>query len=182
MILIRHGQSEWNARYSHTRIDPDIPDPPLTPEGRRQVAAAAEALAALQIDRLLASPYRRTLETADILAGLLSVPVTVEPLVRERAAFSCDIGTPRSVLAASWPQLAFDHVEEVWWPSGEESDTDLGLRCRRFRSAARRLQDFRRVAVVTHWGFIRRIAGIEVRNGEWVRFDPHIDPDEPPGD
>jgi len=27
--------------------------------------------------------------------------------------------------------------------------------------------------VVTHWGFIRGIAGIEARNGELVRFDPH---------
>jgi broad specificity phosphatase PhoE len=179
LILIRHGQSEWNALYGRTRIDPNIPDPPLTTEGRRQVAEAAEALGELQIDRLLASPYFRALETADILAGRLKIPVFVEPLVRERAAFSCDIGTPRTLLAVRWPHLAFDHVEEVWWPTGEETDTELDHRCHRFRATARQFQDCQRIAVVSHWGFIRRIAGVEVRNAEWVRFDPHTDPADP---
>ena len=177
MILVRHGQSEWNAHYNRTRTDPNIPDPPLTSEGRRQAAEAADALAAWRIDRLLASPYCRTLETADIIANRLRIPIAIEPLVRERAAFSCDIGTPRSALAARWPHLTFDHVDEVWWPSAAESDAELGHRCGMFRAAARQLQDWQRVAVITHWGFIRGIAGVETRNGEWVRFDPHGDPD-----
>lgn len=176
MILLRHGQSEWNAHYSRTRIDPNIPDPPLTTEGRKQAAAAAAALAELRVDRMLASPYRRALETADIIARLLKIPIIVEPLVRERAAFSCDIGTPRSALAARWPHLAFDHVDEIWWPSLVESDAELDQRCDRFRVTARQLEDWPRVAVVTHWGFIRGIAGVETRNGQWVRFDPHRHP------
>lgn len=177
MILVRHGQSEWNAHYSRTRTDPNIPDPPLTTEGRRQAAEAAGALADLRIDRMLASPYVRALETAEIIGSLLRIPIAIEPLVRERAAFSCDIGTPRSLLAARWPHLTFDHVEEVWWPREEESDAELDDRCGRFRATARQLRDWRHVAVVTHWGFIRGIAGIEARNGQCVRFDPHRDPD-----
>lgn len=175
MILVRHGQSEWNAVYGRTRVDPNIPDPPLTSEGRRQAAEVAEVLADLRIQRLLASPYVRTLETAEIIADRLNLPITVEPLVRERAAFSCDIGTPRSRLATRWPRLAFDHVDEVWWTGAEESDAQLGDRCSRFRATAQGLRDWRHVAVVTHWGFIRGIAGVEARNGEWIRFDPHLE-------
>jgi glucosyl-3-phosphoglycerate phosphatase len=175
LILVRHGQSEWNAHYSRTRIDPNIPDPPLTAEGRRQAAAAAEALADSRIDRLLASPYLRALQTADIISGLLKVPIAIEPLVRERAAFSCDIGTPRSQLAARWPHLAFGHVDEVWWPGTEETDAELEHRCDRFRATVRRLHGWQHIAVVTHWGFIRGIAGVEARNGQCVRFDPHLD-------
>jgi broad specificity phosphatase PhoE len=175
LILVRHGQSEWNAHYSRTRIDPNIPDPPLTTEGRRQAAEAAGALAEARVDRLLASPYVRALETADIIARLLKIPIAIEPLVRERAAFSCDIGTPRSLLAARWPNLAFDHVDEVWWPTAEESDVELGHRCSRFRASAQQLQDWRRVAVITHWGFIRGLAGVEAGNGECIRFDPRSD-------
>lgn len=174
MILVRHGQSEWNALYGHSRVDPNIPDPPLTSEGRRQAFEAAEALAEFGIERLLASPYLRTLETADIIASRLRLPIVVEPLVRERAAFSCDIGTPRSRLAARWPRLAFDHVDEVWWSGGIESDAQLCRRCDQFREAARELANWPRVAVITHWGFIRGIAGVEARNGEWIRFDPHL--------
>ena len=182
MILVRHGQSEWNAVYNRTRIDPNIPDPPLTAEGRRQAAVAAEVLASSGIERLLVSPYARTLETAEIIAARTGIAIVVEPMVRERAAFSCDIGTPRSRLAARWPQLSFDHVEEIWWPSVLESEAELGLRCSRFRSTAQGLADWQRVAVVTHWGFIRGITGIEARNGELVRFDPHTLSNGPAGD
>jgi glucosyl-3-phosphoglycerate phosphatase len=180
LILVRHGQSEWNAHYSRTRTDPNIPDPPLTTEGRRQAAETAGALAELRIDRLLVSPYLRALETADIIGSLLRVPITIEPLVRERAAFSCDIGTPRSLLATRWPHLMFDHVEEVWWPCAEESDAELDDRCGRFRARARELRDWQHIAVISHWGFIRGIAGVETSNGQWVRFDPHRDPDRRP--
>jgi broad specificity phosphatase PhoE len=176
MILVRHGQSEWNAVYNRTRIDPNIPDPPLTAEGRRQAEAAAQVLARSGIERLLVSPYVRTLETAEIIAAHAGIAVVVEPMVRERAAFSCDIGTPRSRLATRWPQLSFDHVEEIWWPKEMESEAELDRRCGRFRAAARSLVDWQRVAVVTHWGFIRGITGAEARNGELIRFDPHALP------
>lgn len=182
MILVRHGQSEWNAVYNRTRVDPNIPDPPLTAEGRRQAEAAAEVLAGAGLERLLASPYMRTLETAEIIAARTGIGITVEPMVRERTAFSCDIGTPRSRLAARWPELSFDHVEEIWWPSAVESEAELGRRCSRFRLTARGLVNWQRVAVVTHWGFIRGIAGVEARNGELVRFDPHALLGGPPGD
>jgi len=173
MILVRHGQSEWNAVYNRTRVDPNIPDPPLTSEGKHQAEAAAQHLVASGIERLLASPYVRALETAEIIAARTGIAVIVEPMVRERAAFSCDIGTPRSRLAARWPHLSFDHIEEIWW-NDAESEAELGHRCHRFRATAREFPDWSRVAVITHWGFIRGITGIEARNGELIRFDPHV--------
>lgn len=182
MILVRHGQSEWNAVYNGTRVDPNIPDPPLTAEGRRQAEAVAQHLARFEIERLLVSPYIRTLETAEIIAARTGIAIAVEPMVRERAAFSCDIGTPRSRLAMRWPHLSFDHVEEVWWQSTLETEAELGRRCGRFRSTAQGLANWQRVAVVTHWGFIRGITGIEARNGELVRFDPHALPGGSAGD
>src|SRR5262249_22092883 len=129
MILVRHGQSEWNAVFSRTRIDPNIPDAPLTADGRRQAEVAAQLLTRFGIERLLVSPYVRALETAEIMAARTGIGIAVEPMVRERAAFSCDIGTPRSRLAARWPQLSFDHVEEIWWSSAIETEAELGRRC-----------------------------------------------------
>ena len=32
MILIRHGESEFNVVFNKTRVDPGIPDPALTDE------------------------------------------------------------------------------------------------------------------------------------------------------
>ena len=66
MILVRHAESEWNRLFSRTRIDPGIPDPPLTATGRRQAARLADRLAEVNVNRLVTSPYRRALETATI--------------------------------------------------------------------------------------------------------------------
>src|SRR5215469_13326906 len=68
MILLRHGQSEFNVAYNATRVDPGIPDPCLTEEGRRQALAAGTVLARHRVERLIASPYTRALETAEIVA------------------------------------------------------------------------------------------------------------------
>lgn len=170
MILIRHGQSEWNAIFNRTRIDPGIPDPPLTEVGREQALHAAEMLATRSPTRLLASPYRRTLQTAEIIAAKLSLPVLVEPLVRERAAYSCDVGTARSHLASTWPHLSFDHLDEVWWPA-EETELELAGRCDRFRHRMQCEDDWRQIVVISHWGFIRGLTGQEISNGEAVPFD-----------
>jgi broad specificity phosphatase PhoE len=185
MILVRHGQSEFNVHYNRTRIDPGIEDPGLTELGWRQAAEAAEQLAREGVRRLLVSPYRRTLETAEVIAAALGLPIEVEPLIRERMAFSCDIGSVSSLLARRWPQLRFDHVEERWWPQLEETEDRLALRCRSFHRTARALADWRSVAAITHWGFIRGLTGRELRNGEAIRFDPHAHPlagDEPGAD
>lgn len=175
MLLIRHGQSEFNAIYSRTRVDPGIPDPRLTDEGKRQARDAARALAEHGIARLIASPYTRALETATIIASELGLEIEVEPLVRERAAFHCDIGASRVDLARRFPRLAFDHLDDPWWHDHvalgvDESEAQIVARGDLFRARAARLEKRERVCVVTHWGFIRALTGIEAKNGEIVRL------------
>jgi broad specificity phosphatase PhoE len=172
MLLLRHGQSAFNAVFNETRVDPGIPDPALTEEGRRQAEAAALLLETHDVRRIVASPYLRALETAEVVARHLDLPITIEPLVRERAHFICDIGSPRSVLAERFPHLDFAHLEERWWPPLDESEEILSERSGRFRAAILAQADWRRVAVVSHWGFIRNLTGRELGNGEVLRFDP----------
>lgn len=172
MILLRHGQSQFNEVYSVTREDPGIEDPALTPAGRQQAAAAGDRLAALGLRRIVASPYTRTLHTAQIVAEALGLPVSVEPLVREHAFFTCDIGSPASELRRRWPGFDFRDLPEVWWPRLGESDTEVQARCEQFRHAAAVLADWSHLLVVTHWGFIRGLTGEELANGASVRFDP----------
>jgi broad specificity phosphatase PhoE len=169
LIVARHAQSLWNLHFGRTRTDPGIPDTPLTDLGRRQAHALAERLARFEIGRLVASPYRRTLETAAIVAARLGCPVTVEPLVRERNAFSCDEGTPPDLLAELWPDIDFGHVAADWWGRPVESVGALLERARSFRDLACGWDDRREVAVVSHWGFIRGLTGQEIANAGFVR-------------
>jgi len=175
MILLRHAQSEFNAAFSVTRIDPGIPDPRLTAAGQAQAAAAAEALRGTGVKRLISSPYRRALETATIIADALGLEVTVEPLVRERAAFHCDIGTGPAGLRSLFPRYSFDHLDDPWWHDHvatgiAETEAALAVRCQAFLAAAEKIPDRADVAVVTHWGFIRAATGKPVANCEMVRL------------
>ncbi len=172
MILLRHGQSEFNVVYSTTRVDPGIEDPALTPAGRQQAVEAGDRLASIDLRRIVASPYRRTLHTAEIVAEALGLPVSVEPLVREHAAFSCDIGTPASQLRRLWPSFDFGDLPETWWPGFGETHDQVQARCERFRQSAAVLADWSDLLVVTHWGFIRGLTGHELANGAALRFDP----------
>src|SRR3546814_8014068 len=104
-------------------------------EGERQAHEVAGRLAACGIRRIIASPYWRTLHTAEIIAETLGLPVTIEPQVRERYSFVCDVGSHRSDLCRRWPHFAFGDLPERWWPEAEESEEFLAKRCRGFRCA-----------------------------------------------
>lgn len=181
MFLIRHGQSEFNVVYSVTRVDPGIVDPVLTPEGVRQAETAGASLLALrergegEIKRLICSPYTRALQTATIIADILQVDVTIDPIVRERAAFHCDVGASPADLAKRWPRYRFDHLDDPWWHdhvgTGQaETEEALAARGAAFRKAMSRHPDYPSIAVVTHWGFIRCLTGRPPANGEIVRL------------
>jgi broad specificity phosphatase PhoE len=171
VILIRHGESEFNVVFSRTRVDPGIEDPGLTAHGRHQAREAAAALSGHGVRRLISSPYTRALETAEIIATELGLPVEIEPLVRERGHFACDVGSPASRLGEIWPHRDFDHLDEVWWQEGE-TEAAVSRRCERFLERIVDHADWPHLGVVAHWGFIRTLSGLELGNCELVRYDP----------
>jgi broad specificity phosphatase PhoE len=96
-LLIRHGQSEWNAdgRWQGQA------DPPLTDLGRRQALHASRNLGV--VDAIVASDLQRASETALIIAGELGVgPLVLEPGLRERDAGEWS-GLTRAEIERDWP-------------------------------------------------------------------------------
>ncbi|HWA78812.1 MAG TPA: histidine phosphatase family protein [Acetobacteraceae bacterium] len=172
MILLRHGESEFNRHFSATKRDPGIRDPALTENGHSQAMAALAALSALSIRRIVVSPYTRALQTAAPFATALGVPVSVHSLVGERFAFTCDIGSPRSALERSWPEHDFSALPEIWWPAATESEADVNLRAARFRAEIAAEAGSGECLVITHWGFILALTGQRLTNGAWLRYDP----------
>jgi glucosyl-3-phosphoglycerate phosphatase len=172
MILLRHGQSEFNLHFAATRRDPGIVDAPLTDLGHRQAVEAARQLAGERISRIITSPYRRALQTAAPLAKALGVDIFINPTVRERYAFACDVGSPRTELELAWPEHDFSTMEEVWWPAMEEPADSVIGRAALFRAEMAALPDWSDTVVVSHWGFILSLTGMSVMNGQWIRCDP----------
>jgi broad specificity phosphatase PhoE len=173
MILIRHGQSEFNVHFSRTGVDPGIEDPRLTPLGERQVEAALATLAQVRITRIVASPYTRVLQTAAPFARHFGLPVTLSPLVRERYAYSCDVGRPMSRLSADWPDHDFAGVPERWWPAETESERAILGRAADFHQEMAARADHAETLVVSHWGFILAMTGQSLNNAEWVVIEPN---------
>ena len=172
MILLRHGQSEFNLHFTATRRDPGIVAPCLTELGHAQAHDAAEALKSHGIEHIIVSPYTRALQTAAPIAKALGLPMLVNSVVRERYAFSCDIGSPISQLARDWPELDFSHIDDIWWPAMEEGAQGVIDRAALFRAEMAALPHWSNTLVVSHWGFILSLTGESVMNGTWLRCDP----------
>jgi glucosyl-3-phosphoglycerate phosphatase len=182
MLLIRHGQSEFNVAFGRDRIDPGITDAPLTELGRRQARDVAATIASQRnrqpVERLICSPYTRALQTAAIIGEALDLPISVDPLIRELSAFACDIGTPRTHLLDRYPAHDFNRVtDEIWWHQhdreGREPETALHARCHSFIATMAGEDNWPGVAVVTHWGVIRALTGEGVDNCATMRCNPH---------
>lgn len=79
LILIRHGETDWNVegRYQGQA------DPPLNERGLTQARQLLPELRGVGLDVLYSSPLRRALQTAQILAQALDIPLHTEPRLME---------------------------------------------------------------------------------------------------
>jgi broad specificity phosphatase PhoE len=168
LLLVRHAQSEWNALgrwQGHA-------DPPLSDEGRRQVAAGAAQISAARwyagFDMVVSSDLSRARETAQLLAEALDLAVS--PLA--------DVGL-REYDAGEWSGLTLAEIEERWPgeverftrglvsspPGGEDRrsfDARVADAARRLAAAAARA-GARSILLVAHGGVVNsfgRSAGL----------------------
>jgi len=115
LLLVRHGQSTWNAEQRWQ----GQADPPLSALGERQAAAAAAAVAALGITRIVASDLERARRTAELLAPT-DVDIELEPALRERHAGDWT-GLTRAAIDERYPGWIGAHRS----PPGFEDDESL---------------------------------------------------------
>ena len=84
LILIRHGQSEWNLQNLFTGWR----DPDLTPQGVAEARSAGQRLKALgiEVDRVFTSTLSRAQKTAQLLLEELgqTPPITKNSALNER--------------------------------------------------------------------------------------------------
>jgi glucosyl-3-phosphoglycerate phosphatase len=171
MFLLRHGQSFFNLHFNRTRTDPGIEDPELTPLGIEQAQAAALELESSALTRIIVSPYTRTLQTAQPFLRM-GVPFDIMHEVRERAAYTCDIGSSPARLAERFPHHDFTHLPAQWWHAGVETEQATLARADAFREAVAARGDGASTLLISHWAFILALTGRSVGNGELLEYDP----------
>lgn len=118
LLLIRHGQSEWNAsgRWQGQA------DPPLTELGRRQAYEASPSLGA--VDGIFSSTLERARITAEIISEQLGVgPVISLPDLVERHAGEWQ-GLTRAEIEQHYP----GYLDQDRRPPSWETNELLGAR------------------------------------------------------
>jgi probable phosphoglycerate mutase len=143
ILLVRHGQSEWNAsgRWQGQA------DPPLSELGEEQAVSAARALGI--VDAIYASDLVRAHHTAELVAAQLGADVAVEPRLRERKAGEWE-GRTRAEIDEGWP----GYLEAGRRPTGYEPDDSVLDRVLAALDAIAATHDGD-VLVVTHGGVVR---------------------------
>lgn len=94
--LVRHGESEWNARGL---VQGQTRDVPLTPLGREQARRVAHEVALLGPTYVVTSDLLRATQTAAAIQEATGVVAVPEPRLRERS-YGADEGRPRDQVAA----------------------------------------------------------------------------------
>src|SRR5919206_1287542 len=129
LLLVRHGQSEWNAAGLMQGQTPHVP---LTPLGHRQAATAAAELAGLRPGALVSSDLLRAVQTAEHCARATGLPVSTTPALREQG-YGVLEGRPSREL---WDLV--DWTDPHWAAAGGESLAQLHARVAGYLDELRR--------------------------------------------
>lgn len=169
LLLVRHGQTSWNADgrwQGHS-------DPELTAEGRAQADRLATLLhreASRPWTRVIASDLIRAHQTAVALADRLSLPIELDPRLRE-----LDVGVwsglSRHEIDRQDPETlrAFEHGDPMIRPGGGESRLEIRERTHRFVCDLVEQYSGQNLIVVTHLGVIRALLpGADPSNASWI--------------
>jgi broad specificity phosphatase PhoE len=153
LLATRHGETAWSRerRFAGSK------DIPLTPEGRRQGAALAQALAGASIAAVYASPLARARESAEPLAAAQGLPLSLEPDFREMS-FGDWEGLTRDDVALRFPEdyAVWRAAPERFARPGGEPLTAVAERVARALAALRSTHDKQTVVLVSH-GVVTRL-------------------------
>jgi ribonuclease H / adenosylcobalamin/alpha-ribazole phosphatase len=144
--LLRHGQTEHTPERRFSGRN----DLPLSRTGRAEAEAAAERAKHLGVEVVIASPLRRTRETAEIVAGALGLPVAFDQDLVE-LDFGDLEGLTFDEAAAKHPLAARRFMSDVTVSApGGESIADVSTRVSRARRRILAEHAGRTVLIVSH--------------------------------
>jgi len=156
IYFVRHGEGHHNANNLYS-----LPEFELTEKGKEQARGVAGRLKHLPIEILIVSPYKRTVQTAEIINQVLNKPVVYSELAVEIKRPSEIAGKPidhpesqkiRNILDSN------SHLPDFHF-SDEENFFDLKTRAQKFLKFLETFEEKNRhLAVVTHAVFIKMLA------------------------
>ncbi len=159
LVLIRHGESQWNLENRFT----GWVDVPLTPKGEEEARAAGEKLKSFQFDCAFTSVLMRAQHTLRIVLeviGQTSIPITEDKALNERM-----YGELQGLNKTETAQKFGDEQVKIWRrsfdvpPPGGESLKDTAERVLPYYESQIRpeLEAKKTVLVVAHGNSLRSL-------------------------
>ena len=159
LILLRHGQSQWNLENRFT----GWVDVPLSAKGEEEARAAGPKLRGRRIDKVFTSVLKRAIDTATVAlaaAGVRDVPIERDAALNERMYGDLQ-GLNKAEAAQKWG----DQQIKIWRrsydvkPPGGESLADTAARVLPYWEARIRpeLLAGRNVLVAAHGNSLRAL-------------------------
>ena len=168
LILVRHGETAANVE---SRLDYDGPGEPLTERGRRQAEAAATALSGEGISSIWASPLRRALETAEIIAAATGAPVRPHPGLRELQTGSTLHMTPEEVMRRWREYVERSRHDPDYALPGGESPRQLTARVAQAMREIAEASRGRKAVLISHQGTLCIAIGVLLDQlARWQEF------------
>jgi broad specificity phosphatase PhoE len=146
LLLVRHGQSEWNAAGL---LQGQTPHVPLTPLGYAQAHTAAVELARLRPGALISSDLVRAVQTAEHCARATGLPIVTTPALREQGYGELEGRSSREL----WGLV--DWSDPHWSAPGGESLAELHARVAAFLKQLGAEPPADVIGLVTHGDTIR---------------------------
>jgi probable phosphoglycerate mutase len=162
--LLRHGQTEHTPERRFSGRN----ELALSPAGRVEAAAAADRAKGLGVEVVVASPLRRTRETAEIVAAGLGLPVAYDDDLAE-LDFGDLEGLTFDEARARHPLAARRFLDDVTVAApGGESIADVSARVARARQRILAQHAGRTVLVVSHVTPIKLLLAAGLGTGDEV--------------
>ena len=154
LILIRHGETEWNFRkmfQGHSDVE-------LAPEGVHQAHLLAAHFPVEHIDAIYSSDLRRARTTAEIIRDKFGVELHLTKKLRE-ASYGRWEGRSFEELAMAHPNefKTFFLDPDKFTPEGGEKFSDVQGRAMEALYEIVRAHHNQTIAAVTHGGVLRTI-------------------------
>ncbi|WP_067827647.1 histidine phosphatase family protein [Nocardia inohanensis] len=193
LILLRHGQTEWNAS---DRMQGQI-DTELSEIGRRQAKDCAPDMACNDLIHIVSSDLKRAHDTALAVADHAALPVHTDPRLRETDLGQWE-GMDHHEVDRLYPgaRKAW-RLDPTWTPPGGESKLEVGARALPVVQelfAEREDWPGRTILLVAHGGLIAALTAAlldlppanwpamgGLANTSWVQLTSHGPSFEQPG-
>ncbi|MEK7155423.1 MAG: class I tRNA ligase family protein, partial [Patescibacteria group bacterium] len=124
-FVMRHGEADTNVQEV-LNSDPNA-EVHLTEKGKKDVEASAKKFADEEFDLIVSSPFKRTHESAEIVAKTLGIPK--EDIVLDKRFGEVDLGPNNGISLADWRRKFPVTIERFHTsPWGGENDTEVKQR------------------------------------------------------